>query len=74
MRIGAGLEIIFLVMRWGLVIKVVVGHASRRWVARAALWAVTAGALGTGWAVVRCACAMRGLAWVGAAGRALGAG
>ena len=74
MRIGAGLEIILLVMRWGLVIKVVVGHASRCWVAWAALWAVTTGGLRARCAVVRWACAMRGLTRVGAAGRALGAG
>ena len=72
MRIGAGLEIVFLVMRWGLVIKVVVGDARRCWVAWATLWAATAGALRAGCAVVRCACAMRGLARIGAARRALG--
>ena len=73
MRIGTRLKIIFLVMCWGLVIKIVVGHASRCWVAWAALWAATAGALGAGCAAMRCTCAMRGLTRIRAARRALGA-
>ena len=45
MRIGAGLEIVFLVVRRGLVLKVVAGHAIRCWGAWAALRAVTPWAL-----------------------------
>ena len=71
MRIGAGLEIVFLVVRRGLVLKVVPGHAIGRWVAWAALRAVTPWALRAGCAVVRWTSAMRGLSGVGAAGRAL---
>ena len=71
MRVGAGLEIVFLVMRGGLVLKVVVGHAIGSWVARAALRAVTTWALRAWCAVVRWSCAMRRLPRVGVAGRAL---
>jgi len=74
MRIGAGLEIVFLVVRRGLVLKVVPRHAIGRRVAWPALRAVTAWALRAGCAVVRWTCTMRGLSGVGAAGRALRAG
>ena len=74
MRIGAGLEIVFLVVRRGLVLKVIPGHAIGRWVAWTALRAVTTWALRAGCAVVRWTCTMRGLSGVGAAGRALRTG
>ena len=73
MCIGAGLEIVFLVVRWGLVLEVITRHASGGWVARTALRPVTAWTLRAGCAVVRWACAMRGLARVGVARWAFGA-
>lgn len=71
MCIGTGLEIVFLVMRWGLVIEVITRHPFRGWVARASLGAVTTWALSARCAVMRWSCAMRGLSWVGATRRAL---
>ena len=71
MRIGAGLEIIFLVVRRRLMLEIITRHASGGWVARTALRPVTTWTLRAGCAVVRWACAMRWLSRVGAAGRAL---
>ena len=74
MRIGAGLEIVFLVVRRGLMLEIITRQTCRGRVARAALRAVTTWALRAGCAVVRWTCAMRGLSGVWAAGRALRAG
>ena len=73
MRIGAGLEIVFLVVRRGLMLEIITRQTCRGRVAWTTLRAVTpwALALRAGCAVVRWACAMRGLSGVGAAGRAL---